>query len=363
MMTSSSVDPLHPDLSDLGWTPFFQSQLAGLPPDLLPARVAVEHRGRYELLTPRGPLQATLSGRLSHEATSRLDLPAVGDWVAVRCCGQGEAASIGHVFSRATCFVRQAAGRRTDAQVVAANIDVVAIVSSLNSDFNLRRFERYLLAVRQSGAQPMIVLNKSDLCADPERLRAEAQGLSADIPVLLASAFTGAGIDEIRAFRLPGQTIALVGSSGVGKSALTNRLLGQDAQAVGEIRQSDERGQHTTTHRELLLMPGGGLLIDTPGMRELQIWAGEGAPASGFDEVASLAQACRFRDCSHQGEPGCEVVRAVEQGRLPGQRLEHLHKIERELAHQREKQDIHSRQAVKQRAKRLSKAVRRMHKH
>jgi ribosome biogenesis GTPase len=336
-------------LEPLGWDSFFSSQLDGTDDaPVQPARVAVEHRGRYQLIGRQGPAWATLAGRLRHGANSRLDLPAVGDWVGV-CDGL-----VHRVLERRTKFVREAAGERTEPQVIAANIDVVFIVTSLNRDFNPRRIERYLIAVWDSGAQPVIVLNKADLCDDPSAFVDALGPLAGGVPVVAASALRGDGVDGVRAQLGRGRTGALVGSSGVGKSTIANALLGQDALAVANIRAGDAKGRHTTTHRELLLLPDdGGALIDTPGMRELALWNSAGAATASFDEIDELAQQCKFRDCSHDGEPGCGVRDAVDDERLSSH-----HKLQRELEFQHRKQDVFARKEKLRQWKIIHKSAR-----
>jgi ribosome biogenesis GTPase / thiamine phosphate phosphatase len=314
------------NLHDLGWsdqlaTEFEPHAAAGLAP----ARVAVEHRGGYVLYAEAGELRAEVSPRLRSRASGRADFPAVGDWVAV---GEGH---VHGVLPRRTKFSRKVAWAETDEQVVAANIDVVLLVTALDRDFNPRRLERYLTMAWESGAEPRIVLTKSDLCDDVPLRVAEAEGVAFGVPVHVVSAETGEGLEELRALLATGRTLALLGSSGVGKSTLVNRLAGAELLATAELR-SDGRGRHTTTHRELVLLPGGGLVIDTPGMRELQLWATEDGLGTAFSDVEELAAECRFFDCAHETEPGCAVTAAIHGGRLDPERLTSYRKLGRELA-------------------------------
>ncbi len=314
-----------------GWCSRFQQAFDALAePGLEPARVAREDRDRYLVLTATGEREAVLAGRLRHEAEHALDLPAVGDWVAVRDPGDGDAV-IAAVLPRASAFVRKRAGETSEEQVVAANVDTVFVVAGLDGDFNVRRIERYLAAGWESGAQPVVVLNKSDLAQDLDAVRAEVEAVAVGVPVVAVSALERDGLESLAPWLVPGATVALLGSSGVGKSTLLNALLGEERQATAEVREDDSRGRHTTARRELVALPGGALLIDTPGMRELALWGDAEGLDVAFPDVAALAEGCRFRDCRHEGEPGCAVREAVERGALDLARLESWHKLQREL--------------------------------
>ncbi len=331
----------------LGWSDSLRDHFDRLDdPGLCPARVAVEHRSSYELITDDGPIWAELGGALRHHATSKLDLPAVGDWVAVR-----ERARIEHVLPRRSAFVRQAAGERTEPQVVAANVDVVFVVTSANADFNPRRIERYVAAIWDSGASPVLVLNKIDLCDDPDALIDELGIAVAGIPVARISALAHTGEDELRDHIPDRATVALVGSSGVGKSTIANWLIGADVLDTGGIREDDAKGRHTTTRRELHRLPGGGALIDTPGMRELQLWIDDDDLADAFGDVDDAAARCRFRDCEHEAEPGCAVREDVDPDRLASWR-----KLQREIAYQTDRRAVAA--ASKERGKAISKMMR-----
>jgi ribosome biogenesis GTPase / thiamine phosphate phosphatase len=321
-------------LHDLGWTDghtteFEPHAAAGLAP----ARVAAQHRGAYVLFSELGELRAETAGRLAHEASGAGDLPAVGDWVAVAPRPEEAAATIHHVFARRTKFSRKVAMDATEEQVLAANVDAVFLVMSLNEDFNLRRLERYVTAAWESGAQPVIVLTKTDLCPEWELRVLEVEAVAVGVPVLAISTVTGAGLDDVRAHVVPGRTIALLGSSGVGKSTLVNTLAGEELLATREIREDDGEGRHTTTHRQLVLLPDGGLVLDTPGLRELQLWESSGGISETFADVEELAARCRFTDCAHRTEPGCAVQAALEDGTLPFARWASYKKLQRELAH------------------------------
>lgn len=346
---------VHLGPSDLGWGPFFQEQRDHLPQNLVIGRVALAQRGHYQLLGAEGPFAAELGGRLRHAASGPLDLPAVGDWVTASKEDSGGPALVQHVLVRRTTLVRSKGGLP---QLLVANVDVVGIVTSLNQDFNLRRLERYLAMVLEGGAEPLLVLSKSDLCDAPERFEAAAESVAGGAPLVRVSAARGEGIEALHAFAGRGRTLALVGSSGVGKSTLINALLGHEAQATGAIRAHDDRGCHVTTRRELCPMPGGGLLVDTPGLREIGLVDDLDGPVPGFDEIEALAAGCRFRDCRHDDEPGCAVLRAVEEGRLDPARLGSRKKLEREREHQRRQHDPAAREAHRRRWKEIARTMR-----
>ena len=312
------------DLGALGWD---AGLAAEIEPHHLPGRVAVQHRGEYVVYTPLpdgelGELRARLPGRLLHAGVAA----AVGDWVAL------EGSTIVRVLPRRTALVRQAAGRETRAQVLAANVDVAFVVTSLGPDLEPRRLERYLTLVWESGASPAIVLTKADLHADAAEQALAVESVAIGVPVHVVSAVTGEGCDELAGYLRPGVTVALLGSSGVGKSTLANRFAGTELLRTQAVREDDGKGRHTTTHRELILLPGGGLLIDTPGLRELQLWDGsDGGFTDAFADVEALAAECRFADCGHLHEPGCAVLAAVDDGTLPLDRLRSWRKLQREL--------------------------------
>jgi ribosome biogenesis GTPase len=331
------------DLTDLGFGPFFEQQLQPSGEhDVVPARIAAEHRGAYEVWSATGAGRAQLSGRLRREREDA-GAPGVGDWVVLDGNpGEGRTTLIERVLERRTVFTRGAAGRETQPQVVAANVDLVLAVCGLDADFNLRRIERYLARIWASGAQPLVILNKADLCADPWARAAEVEAHATGVPVHVTSALHAEGLEAVRACIHPGLTVALVGSSGAGKSTLVNALLGEDRMRTGAVRASDGRGSHVTTHRQLVRLPGGGLLLDTPGMRELRLLDEEGLDTV-FADVAALAGRCRFGDCSHRTEPGCAVKEAVASGALDPERFEHYRKLEREAEANELRHDEHRR--------------------
>jgi ribosome biogenesis GTPase len=320
-------------LQDLGWT---DSHTTDFEPHavegFLPARVAEQHRGAYILFTELGELRAEAAGRLEHEADAD-GMPAVGDWVAIAARPDESAATIHAVLPRRTKFSRKVAGNASEEQVLAANVDAVFLLMSLNEDFNLRRLERYITMAWESGAQPVVVLTKTDLCPEFALRVLEVEAIAFGVPVHAISSLTGDGVELVRAHLAPGRTIALLGSSGVGKSTLVNTLAGEEVLATQPIREDDGEGRHTTTHRQLVLLPDGGLVLDSPGMRELQLWASSDGLAETFGDVEDIAAQCRFSDCAHGTEPGCAVQAALDDGTLSFDRWTSYKKLQRELAH------------------------------
>lgn len=346
-------------LFDLGWTAFFESQVtAAEAAKFVPARVAEQGRGLHRVYAAAGEWLAEPSGRLRFDAASRDVLPVVGDWVLARPRPGELRAVIHRVLDRRSRFARKVAGRKTEVQVLAANVDTVLLVSSLNREFNLRRIERYLTLVWESGARPVVVLNKTDLCDDPAPYRHQAEGVAFGLPVHLTSALTGDGLAALQPYLRPGQTVALLGSSGVGKSTLINALLGEPRLPTRPIREADGRGRHATASRELLLLPGGGLILDTPGLRELQLWESDAGLEHAFADIEALAAACRFADCGHNGEPGCAVARALERADLDPARLRSYHKLRREQAYLERRRDPALQAAEQRRWRQIHKAMR-----
>lgn len=316
-------------LEELGYTPFVSALFADLHrPDLVPARIAADGQSVWHLAGCRAAT-GELSGRLRHDLPAELR-PAVGDWVAV--ADDPERAIIHHVLPRRTSLVRRGAGKSGGVQVIAANVDCFCIVTSANRDLNPRRVERYLTAVWESGANPVIVLNKVDLVDDVAPMRDELAAVALGVPIVQVSALTGDGIATLRELLPVGATVGFVGSSGVGKSSLVNRLMGRVTQEVMAIRDDDARGRHTTTRRELIPLPGGAVLMDTPGMREFGLTEDGGGVDVAFADISSVAQACRFSDCQHQGEPGCAVQEALDRGEISWERWESYRKLQREVA-------------------------------
>ncbi|MCH8813688.1 MAG: ribosome small subunit-dependent GTPase A [Chloroflexi bacterium] len=345
-------------LPDIGWTHFFQQQLTEDDNDLKPARVATLSRGIFRLLTERGERTASLSGRLGYESEHLIDLPVVGDWVLARI--SSDSAVIERVLKRRTKLSRIAPSdqqRLTEEQALATNVDVVFLVTSLTREFNPRRIERYLTQVWESGARPFLVLNKIDLVESPLDYAKQVEDMADGL--VLTSAATGSGVDEIRRELRPGLTVVFVGSSGVGKSSLINRLLNDDVQTVYDIRGGDDKGRHTTTAREMLLVPGGGVIIDTPGLRQLQVLADPSALGKTFSDVEGIAEECAFSDCTHTAEPNCAVIAAVEAGELDDGRRRGYQKLQSDLAFADRRRDRAAQLAEKKKRKTISKTNRR----
>jgi ribosome biogenesis GTPase len=343
-------------LRELGWTEEVAKafeRFAGTA-DLEPARVVIEFNHIYRVWTADRELDATASGRLKHHAASRSELPAVGDWVVIRRRHEETQAAIVAVLPRRSWFSRKMAGAVTDEQVVAANVDVVFIVMALDADFSLRRLERYLLLARESGASPVVLLTKPDLATGADAQVAAVRATSSELPVHVVNPKRNEGIEQVAAYLTPGRTGALLGSSGVGKSTIINRLVGQDVQKTREVRRADAKGRHTTIHRELVLLPNGGLIIDTPGMRELQLWDVGDAVRETFDDIAALAGDCHFTDCHHRGEPRCAVKDAVAAGRIEPSRLESYLRLQDELASLARQQDERAQLDEKRRARKTT---------
>ena len=315
-----------PTLERLGWNDELARQYEEHASGLEPCRVAVQHRGAWQVVTELDDLSVDITGRLRHEAGPG-ELPVVGDWVALRD------GLIDVVVPRRSKFSRKTAWTEVAEQVLVANVDVAFLVMGLDErDFNLRRLERYLTTAWEGGAVPVIVLNKADLADDLERQVRETETVAFAVPIHAVSAETGEGVDELRGHLAGDRTAALLGSSGVGKSSLINRLVGRDVQHVSDIREDDARGRHTTTHRELVVVPGGGVIVDTPGLRELQLWETDGGLDQAFVDVADLTAQCRFSDCEHRTEPGCAIKAALADGSLPVDGWESYQKLQRELA-------------------------------
>ena len=326
-------------LTSYGWSDRLQDDFSPYAAQgFIPGRIIVQQRGGYRVITETGEMEARASGALM-KATADAGRPTAGDWVALEARPGETTALVHHLLPRATAFIRKASGPRGGSQVVAANVDVAFLVASLNGDLNLRRLERYLATTYESGAQPVIVLTKADLAPDAAERADQVRAIAFEAPVLTISSKTGEGLDAVLAHVPPGRTAVLLGSSGAGKSTLLNALAGEERMDTGEIREADDRGRHTTTHREIVRLPSGGLILDTPGMRELGLWEAESGVAAAFEDVEALAADCRFSDCRHGREPGCAVQAAIADGTLPETRWLAYRKLQAELAYEHRRED------------------------
>ncbi|WP_397334026.1 ribosome small subunit-dependent GTPase A [Paenibacillus sp. YN15] len=346
-------------LTQWGWRPLFDEE-ANIcrAQGCVPARVILEHKHLYRIVSESGEFLAEVTGKFRYEADGREDFPAVGDWVMASLRESDGRATIRGLLPRFSKFSRKVAGAVTEEQIVAVNVDTIFLVQALNQDFNLRRLERYLILAWESGANPVVILSKADLCEDRDELLAQVHNVAAGVPVHAVSALDGIGLEELHPYIGQGKTVALMGSSGVGKSTLINRLIGREAMDTGGIREDDGRGRHTTTHRELLLLPDGGLLLDTPGMRELQLWDADQGISTGFADVETLSGQCRFHNCSHNREPGCAVQAALEDGTLEEERYNSYLKLQKELAYLARKEDRQLQLQEKSKWKQIHKQMR-----
>jgi ribosome biogenesis GTPase len=342
-----------------GWNAYFEAFWSvGEWKNAVPARVIAQQRKFWRVAGDFDECWAEANGKLRLAADEGADWPAVGDWVVVEVHAADTTAVIQEVLPRRSKFVRKTAGKKMEEQVIAANVDTALLVSALDSDFNPRRVERYLAQCWESGARPVIVLNKADACEESREKAADMERVAVGAVVCIVSARTGQGFGELEEFLRPGQTLVLLGSSGVGKSTIANRLLGETVQEVQPVRKSDSKGRHTTTARELFALPGGALLMDTPGLREMQLWDAQDGVAQTFADIDTLATQCRFVDCRHEGEPGCAVLAAVSSGVLDEGRLENRRKLLREQEFLRRKMDPEARQEQKKRWKQMHRAQR-----
>lgn len=345
-------------LDDLGWNQFFQEHFQSLAIlGSAPARVISESKGSFQVYSEYGEMAARVSGRMRYRVGGKEQYPAVGDWVAVKPLVGERKGIIQAVLPRRSKFSRKVAGERTEEQIVSANIDVVFIVSGLDGgrNFNLRRIERYLTLAWSSGAAPVIILNKVDLCKDVDMYIQSVESIAPGTPIHAVSARQKLGLATLKNYLTKGHTAAFLGSSGVGKSAIINALLGTEKQETGEVREEDRMGRHTTTRRELILLPGGGIVIDTPGMREIQLWAGEDDLQGAFQDIEVLAKQCHFKDCSHGSESGCAVREAIHQGMLDLARLESYRKLQNEMKYLASREEHNTRLYEKLKWKKVAK--------
>lgn len=329
------------NLNELGWNEIFAKDFEEYDSKFIPARVTRELKQHYQVFCEEGEFTAKISGGIRHKAKNKGMFPAVGDWVAIKLRKEEGTARIQHILPRQTKFSRKVILSATDEQVVAANITTVFIVTSLEGekDFNLRRIERYLALARESGAKAVVLLNKVDLCDNAKELVEQVEGISHEAPVFAISATERVGLEALHQFLGDGNTVAFLGSSGVGKSALINAFMGNEVSQTGEVREFDGTGRHTTTHRELFWLPDGGAMIDTPGMRELQMWTNERSLNDSFHDIVTLGQTCRFSDCTHKSEPGCAILEALEEKTLDESRYANYLKLKEEFDALKKKQE------------------------
>lgn len=350
-------------LQNHGWNELHQTHWNEQKQDLKASdctigRVTLEHKHMYRVVTEQGEWLAVCSGSLLHHAIDRRDYPAVGDWVAIEHMPGEERGIIHSILPRTSVFSRKTAGDSMTEQLIAVNVDIVFLVTSMNDDFNIRRLERYLVAAYDSGATPVIVLTKADLSDEPQVFIDQARDIAFGTEVVAVSSKTGDGIDQVIALLKDGKTAALLGSSGVGKSSLVNAICGDQTMTVQTIREDDAKGRHTTTHRELIALPAGGVLIDTPGMREFQLWNDSESVEGSFSDIEALSESCKFNDCSHKTEPGCAIQQALVDGSLAEDRFASYLKLQREIAYLDRKTDAQAQVAERKRWKALTKSQR-----
>lgn len=352
------------NLTDLGWNSFFEESYKKYKDkNYIAGKVFIEQRHIYGIYTEHGEYEGEISGKMRFMAEETGDYPVVGDFVVMSLIPGEKKAVIQGVLDRKSKFSRKTAGSKTDEQILASNFDTVFIVTSLNGNLSLRRLERYITMAWESGANPVIVLSKADLCGNIDEKMAEVETVSIGIPVHTISAIEGLGMDELKQYAAKGKSAVVLGSSGVGKSTLINYLAGDEVLKTSSIREFDDKGRHTTTHRQLVTIPGGGFIIDTPGLREFQLWDGNEGILETFSDIEDIAKGCRFSDCRHENEPGCAVRAAIENGMLDPGRLESYKKLQKELKYLESRHNQLLRQNEKKRIKSISKAIRNLPKY
>ena len=351
------------NLIQLGWNEFFENQFKVFKEQgLIPARVSAENKQRYVLFTEAGELSGEVTGKLLYSSETSAELPKTGDWVVAAIFKKEKKAIIHSVLERKTKLSRKVADRKTEEQIIASNVDLVFVVQGLDSNFNLRRLERYVVSILESGAKPVIILNKTDLVEEPGVMQKKVEEIIPGVPVILTNAIKRIGINDIKNILKVGITGVFTGSSGVGKSTIINSLLCEQILKTSEVSDSVNKGKHTTSRREMLIIPGGGIVIDTPGMREFQLWNVEEGLNKVFDEIESIALECKFTDCTHTNEIGCAVIDALENGIIDEKRLNSYRKLQKELDYLEEKQNKNAFLKRKEREKKLSKEIKRVYK-
>lgn len=347
----------------LGWNEFFEKQFQAYKNQrLVPARVAAENKQRYILFTEGGEMTGEVTGKLLYSSETSAELPKTGDWVTVAIFEKEKKAIIHTVLERKSKLSRNAADRKTEEQIIATNIDLVFVVQGLDNNFNLRRLERYVVSILESRAEPIIVLNKIDLVEEPAVIKEKVKEIIPGVQIILTNAIKGIGITNIKNILKVGQTGVFTGSSGVGKSSIINFLLGEQILRTNEVSNSVHKGKHTTARREMLIIPGGGIVIDTPGMREFQLWKAESGLNKIFDDIESIALKCRFTDCTHTSEKGCAVINALEEGIINQEKLNSYRKLQKEMDYLEEKQSKSAFLRRKEKEKKLHREIRQINK-
>jgi len=352
------------ELKNIGWQPFFEAHFTPYRElGYIPLRIIRENRAHYLAIGEQGEFDCEVTGKFRNEAQGKADFPAVGDWVGVKMCLNESKAIIHQRLPRKSAFIRKVAGNTTEEQVVASNIDYIFIVCGLDLNYNLRRIERYLALAWESGVQPIILLNKADLCSEAAQRRTEVESIAIGVPIYTLSAIHHDGIEIVRHYVQMGQTAALLGSSGVGKSTIINSLVSTEKFRVNEVSELGSRGRHTTTFRQLVFLPNGGMVIDTPGMRELQVWGEEDVVNQCFDDIEQLATQCKFRDCKHKNEPGCAVLKAIDDGVIASGRHVSYMKLKNEFTYLSNRQTMKANAVEKVHWKAISEKIKSMKKH